>query len=664
VRWLHLSDLHVGRDNISQRTALSALVAAVEKQASGTPPFDLILLTGDLAFSGKSDEYLRIEQSVISPLRDIPAFASAKILAVPGNHDLDCDIGLPISWETLGAKRQQEFFSSSTDGIRLRSQRAAAFAEYELFTKRTGILTCAPAQSVAEHFSLKDQFGADVDVICVNTAFFSDKDVSDEKISQAPVEALREAFSVCKNPQPALVIGHHPLNWFTRDSSHHLRTLLIEHNAIYLHGHLHEIDPNFGMKGLVSLGFGAVYQAPLSSAAKPYYRNSFALCQLNEQLELTFISWDFDYGAWVLETHLPPDILAGSASGTAPYRLELARTRMIEARRSPGRPSVLGNAALKVRITAPMWIEGDLTHGWQRLLEQLGALKSVTAVNTIGSRDNQDGSVQFVARDRDGKHLITAFSASSAVLTYSTIEQTNTLLDTESLDSCILATFGQLAEEATALSARLKDKKALVVLTGVDIANLAGKLTIIRAIRDKDLFDFDSALFTPLVVSDGLAMLVRDAVADKWFCVFDPHGTLAKGSDAITHQVRMATPELANAVYWASEPGGGDTTEGESAFDRPAYLEQSALLFDTVRYAGLAALGLHLPVDSLRKIYVPAAADVATDSASQQALKTAVDDFIEALKLDGGQREQLEMQLGGYYGVGRSAEAGAATALY
>lgn len=69
-------------------------------------------------------------------------------------------------------------------------------------------------------------------------------------------------------------------------------------------------------------------------------------------------------------------------------------------------------------------------------------------------------------------------------------------------------------------------------------------------------------------------------------------------------------------------------------------------------------------MDSLRKLYVPAAADVAADQASQQALKTAVDDFIEALNLDAAQRDQLEMQLRQFYGLNRSAEAGAASGLY
>jgi predicted MPP superfamily phosphohydrolase len=90
VRWLQLSDLHVGKDNIAQRTAFSALISAIEQFTKGKR-FDLIFLTGDLAFSGKKDEYVRLEQSVIVPLKGMEAFANARIFAVPGNHDLDCE---------------------------------------------------------------------------------------------------------------------------------------------------------------------------------------------------------------------------------------------------------------------------------------------------------------------------------------------------------------------------------------------------------------------------------------------------------------------------------------------------------------------------------------------------------------------------------------------
>jgi 3',5'-cyclic AMP phosphodiesterase CpdA len=54
VRWLHLTDIHMGRNVESQQTALRSLINAVEEY-SEDKPFDLILFTGDLANSGGRD---------------------------------------------------------------------------------------------------------------------------------------------------------------------------------------------------------------------------------------------------------------------------------------------------------------------------------------------------------------------------------------------------------------------------------------------------------------------------------------------------------------------------------------------------------------------------------------------------------------------------------
>ena len=54
VRWLHLTDIHMGRNVESQQIALRLLLEAVE-QYSENKPFDLVLLTGDLANAGVSD---------------------------------------------------------------------------------------------------------------------------------------------------------------------------------------------------------------------------------------------------------------------------------------------------------------------------------------------------------------------------------------------------------------------------------------------------------------------------------------------------------------------------------------------------------------------------------------------------------------------------------
>ena len=94
MRWLLLSDLHVGSESESQKLALMSLVEAV-RERSKAKPYDLVLMAGDLAFSGKRSEYNRLKTLLIEPLRRLSEFKYARFIAVPGNHDVDCDIGYP-----------------------------------------------------------------------------------------------------------------------------------------------------------------------------------------------------------------------------------------------------------------------------------------------------------------------------------------------------------------------------------------------------------------------------------------------------------------------------------------------------------------------------------------------------------------------------------------
>jgi hypothetical protein len=73
-----------------------------------------------------------------------------RFIAVPGNHDLDCDEALPISWNAMGKARQEEFFNFDAKGIKLRSARAAAFGAYTEFVKSKGIASVNPLEAPAQ----------------------------------------------------------------------------------------------------------------------------------------------------------------------------------------------------------------------------------------------------------------------------------------------------------------------------------------------------------------------------------------------------------------------------------------------------------------------------------------------------------------------------------
>src|SRR5437763_86621 len=87
IRWLHLSDFHVGKDNYGQLQLFGYILDNVRaKVDTGVVP-DFVFITGDLANKGQSSEYTSFTEQFVLPLSDL--LPNSRIYAVPGNHDVD-----------------------------------------------------------------------------------------------------------------------------------------------------------------------------------------------------------------------------------------------------------------------------------------------------------------------------------------------------------------------------------------------------------------------------------------------------------------------------------------------------------------------------------------------------------------------------------------------
>jgi 3',5'-cyclic AMP phosphodiesterase CpdA len=78
LRWLHLTDLHMGKASEPQKIAMQSLLKAVTDEARGVH-FDLVILTGDLVFAGHQDEFARLSTVIIEPLKAHELFKDAAI---------------------------------------------------------------------------------------------------------------------------------------------------------------------------------------------------------------------------------------------------------------------------------------------------------------------------------------------------------------------------------------------------------------------------------------------------------------------------------------------------------------------------------------------------------------------------------------------------------
>ncbi len=434
-----------------------------------------------------------------------------------------------------------------------------------------------------------------------------------------------------------------------------------------MHGHEHQIMPKFGARGLTAIGFGAAYQAAASAAPKPYYRNSFAICELAEALHVSVISWDSENGRWTHERQLPPDFVDKSDRLTDGFRLSLQTTLLSEHLSHSRYGSVASAIRSDWSFGPSVWLVKGHVKRWSELLMSAGLLRSVEATFELPTQAQPVGHIEFRVKDRTGQHLVYAVSGHGDVLNYDQVQAINTELDTQNYDSVIIATLGDMSKEASTLAQQLASRKAITALDRNELTNLlAARLptALDKALREASNEDLGigSLVFT----ETGIALLIQEKSKTAWFEVFSETGDRLADDSALTSALRREIPTLRQTNY--RRPSTNDqpsvTHSLESAFDKPTYLRMSAAHFDEVKYAPLAALGFRFKKASLTEFYVEPSADVGGTSRTSDNLNRSISDFVETFNLSRTQRDQLESQLRSRYGLNRTAEVGAARKLY
>ena len=90
IRYVHLSDFHVGKDDWAQQRLFDKIIKHVrDLNTQGFVP-DLIFITGDIANRGGKSEFETFRKEFYLPLSEALGGVTwhGKIFGVPGNHDV------------------------------------------------------------------------------------------------------------------------------------------------------------------------------------------------------------------------------------------------------------------------------------------------------------------------------------------------------------------------------------------------------------------------------------------------------------------------------------------------------------------------------------------------------------------------------------------------
>jgi len=240
VTWLHVSDFHIrGGDPYDRDVVLKALVSSVKEfREHGRAP-DLVLATGDMAYSGKADEY-ELATKFFDALLDAARLKRRCLFVIPGNHDVDQDLSVGLA-RTLGSREEADaYFNPAIPKIHLTQKQGAFLRWYNGYFAGIRALpedsTCGPVEAI-------DVRGVKIGILPLNSALFCQDDYDHGKLwigRRCLGAAIDELRKLAAHVNVALV--HHPLDWLHDVERPNIRAELQAAVDLVLRGHLHETD--------------------------------------------------------------------------------------------------------------------------------------------------------------------------------------------------------------------------------------------------------------------------------------------------------------------------------------------------------------------------------------------------------------------------------------
>jgi len=230
ILFLHLSDMH-----ISDRKGFNSFQIDKIADAMNTRgPVDrvIILVSGDLAKSGKAFQYYTVKRCIgrlISTYKTKYAHnAFIDVLCVPGNHDMDYN-GNCINSAELQSIRKSGAYESRIQG---QVEMQKAFFEYAKFNQ-----SFLNDKLYSREILNYNNFIIEVNML--NSGVFSILD-EDKGLHYIPQYCINE-LNTPSGANFVITIMHHAPDWYTDSIKNQLEAAIYEKSSIVFFGHEHQI---------------------------------------------------------------------------------------------------------------------------------------------------------------------------------------------------------------------------------------------------------------------------------------------------------------------------------------------------------------------------------------------------------------------------------------
>lgn len=278
LRILHLSDLHLKKDNVSQDIVLSSLLKKIEGICNEEDKPNILIITGDIAYSGKPEEY-NLAKTFIDKACQLCEIETERIFIIPGNHDVDRSKIDPthLRW-WYNFSDENSLLEILTSDIAFPTIRRTTDAYYEFL--KNYMTGKSDIGQFGEYVS-EVPFGEDgvvLKVVGLNSAIFCGYNGDDDKkLALGLLQVTNCEKQINVNSEIVITCVHHPFECFHACEKPSI-SVLERFSDIILSGHVHKASNSFHRGGnsgeTIFITSGAAYEKRTS-------QNGFNIIELD-----------------------------------------------------------------------------------------------------------------------------------------------------------------------------------------------------------------------------------------------------------------------------------------------------------------------------------------------------------------------------------------------
>lgn len=225
---LHLSDMHFSKKNSYQPVNIDAIVAALQQSVFEVQHI-IILVSGDLAYSGKKSEcfqVLHFFNFIKAAIKSRYGILDIKICVVPGNHDIDYLKGDRGASGLANIEDHRSYDKHISEELEKQEQFYILARRYNCF-KQSGLVD----KRIFIYGEKKIQ------VNLINTAIFSslDNDQGFHYIPMSDIVTLKDQ----NDSDFIFSVMHHPHHWYSASCKKQLEEALYSRSDMVFVGHEH-----------------------------------------------------------------------------------------------------------------------------------------------------------------------------------------------------------------------------------------------------------------------------------------------------------------------------------------------------------------------------------------------------------------------------------------